>query len=253
MRLQLRRVGTKSDQSDSIIYWVKPGIEGFSGVTQGLGRAEMGPLAPSSHLHVLTASSAMPSPLWQPSAHLCLPDPLPSKRRYVRVLPSLEQAGVLPSLQPTRASCLWQVFNASSWLTTVFRWPSFCLCSSCVTINSINPLLCHSFLPRCTQANWEDRLVNYSIPYSKHQQRFKKALKFCLDVHSIWQRKCSFSAYSYQHMLHQVPGTGLGWRRPPGCARQILTPLSFFNQEKRRENWTECAWWMRARTARDLH
>lgn len=77
------------------------------------------------------------------------------------------------------------------------RWPSFCLRSSCITINSINPLLCHSFLPRCTRANWEDRLVNYPIPYSKHQQRLKKKkkkkpLKFCHDVHLICQRKCFF-------------------------------------------------------------
>ena len=176
MRLQLWRVGTKRDESNSIIYWEKPGVEGLVGVTQSIGRAKMGPLAPSSHPRVLTASSAMPSPLGQPSAHLRLPDPLPSKRRYVRVLPSLEQAGVLPSLQPTRASCLWQVFNACSWLTTVFRWPSFCLRSSCITINSINSLLCHGFLPRYTLANWKDRLVNYPIPYSKHQQRLKKKL-----------------------------------------------------------------------------
>ena len=112
-------VGTKRDQSDSIVYWEKPGVEGPAGVTQSIGRAEMGPLAPFSHRGVLTASSAMPSPLGQPSAHHRLPDPLPSKRRCVWVLPSLGQAGVLPSLQPTRASCLWQVFSACSWLTAV--------------------------------------------------------------------------------------------------------------------------------------
>ena len=77
----------------------------------------MGAQAPSSQLRVLTSSFAMPSPLERPSA--CL---LPSLS-LILFPPTHDepwrQAGVLSSLEPTRASCLWQVFNPHLQSTTV--------------------------------------------------------------------------------------------------------------------------------------